>query len=135
MGLRDRLGLRRPTEESSPGDAGGDSGGEGGDPVDFRPRTDGRYLCQDVGGVALRFSGSSVQETSGLAPASSAAPGPDRPATGEYTSSGRFVVQRRFGRPVVYTVLAAGPDGFSARRTDTNPDGDLAQLEFTFQPD
>ena len=129
MGLLDRLrGGRIDDGGGALGDGGVDPSGAPGDdgvpePIDFRPRFDGAY--RPVGptdGVGrLTFSRTSVTE-SGAAGAS----------TGDYTSSGRFVVQRPFGRPVVYTVLAVAPDGFTARRTDTAIP-QTTRVEFLFE--
>jgi hypothetical protein len=127
MSLRDRF-------RSHGGPQGEDDSGPVGeappDPMNFRPRFDGGY----VGGghpdgtvIVLRFTQSSVSEVIDGADG-------DGAAGGEYTPSGRFVVQRRFARPIVYSVLAITDDSFEARRTDTNPGGGTTELAFTFRP-
>lgn len=122
MSLRDRFRSHRGSDGGDEQPIGAD-GDQLADPIDFRPRFDGGYA--DDTGVVLRFSPSTVQEV---------ADGVDGPASGEYTPSGRFVVQRRFARPIVYTVLSMSDDGFSARRTDTNAGGAATEVAFRFQP-
>jgi hypothetical protein len=131
MGLRDRFRPRRPeadAEDAAATDrpAAGPVGD--GDPIDFRPRLDGPYRDGTGHGLSLRFTPSTVQESGG----EDSHDVGEGPATGEYTASGRFVVQRRFGRPVVYTVLMLTDDGFVARRTDTRTDGESAEVTFRF---
>ena len=46
-------------------------------------------------------------------------PGNPDPIVGQYTGAGRFVVQRRFERPVVFTALDADETGLTARITAT----------------
>ena len=123
MSLRDRFRSLGGSQED--GGAGPDGDGPP-EPIDFRPRFDGGYA--DGTGIVLRFTPSHVSEIA------DGADGPQGAAGGEYTPSGRFVVQRRFARPIVYAVLAAGTDGFAARRTDTNPGGGTAEVAFTFRP-
>ena len=146
MSLRDRLRSLRPGGSEDEQEIVPD-GEAPPDPIDFRPRFDGSY--RHAGGgpdgangeehgaavvgpridLTLRFSHGSVTET---------ADGPgateDGAAVGEYTSSGRFVVQRRFGRPIVYTILEIADEGFTARRTDTNPGGTATEPTFRFEP-
>lgn len=141
MSLRDRLRRRQPgsgqDSESSPADvgdadaAGAVSGVARDDVTDFEPRSEGDYHCADRG-LYLRFARPAVTETSEQADGAH----PD-PARGEFTSSGRFVVQRRFGRPVVYTVLETGVGMLLVRRTDTAVPGAAGteELWFTFEPD
>ncbi len=137
MSLRDRLRRRQPgsdqDSESSPADA--DDAGPAGvvagvardDVTDFEPRSEGDYHCADRG-LYLRFARPAVTETDDAHP---------DPARGEFTASGRFVVQRRFGRPVVYTVLETGVGMLLVRRTDTAVPGEAGteELWFTFEPD
>lgn len=108
------------------------------DVVDFDPRSDGDYHCADRG-LYLRFARPAVTETCSTGTPDREGSGADsrEPARGEFTASGRFIVQRRFGRPVVYTVLAVRAGSMLVRRTDTavtGPSG-TAELEFTFEPD
>lgn len=143
MSLRDKLRVLRPgtapagpadpdvsgtsaPSESNPGASGRASAPTPArnDVTDFSPRSDGDYRCPDPA-VVLRFARPAVTESTA---------GADEPAVGEFTSSGRWVVQRRFGRPVVYTVLETGSGSFTARRTDTATAA-TAELIFTFEPD
>jgi hypothetical protein len=136
MSLRDRLRRR--------GDGGDEDGGDGrpdapeasepataasarDDITDFDPHSDGDYRCTERG-LLLRFARPVVLETD--------AEHAD-PARGEFTQSGRFVVQRPFDRPIVYTVLDYRPGVMVVRRTDTSvtdTDG-TTELEFVFEPD
>lgn len=158
MSLRDRLRRREPAVPGGPaptadgapateptGDTGDTdpTGATAAVPVralaredvtDFDPRSDGDYHCVERG-LYLRFARPAVTETSERADDAH----PD-PARGEFTQSGRFVVQRRFGRPVVYTVLERRPGLLTVRRTDTSVTGSdgtdgTAELQFTFEPD
>ena len=99
------------------------------DVTDFDPRSDGDYHCAERG-LYLRFARPAVTETPAV---------PDTPAgevaRGEFTSSGRFVVHRPFGRPGVDTVLEDRPGSMTVRRTDTAVTGSTAELAFTFEPD
>ena len=110
----------------------------------FVPRTDGSY----VGGTAdgrfryLRFGlNGKVQLASGPATAAEARSllgrdNPD-PIIGPYTAAGRFSVQQRFERPVVFTVLAIGdPEcrSFTARVTTSGPAG-TGEYGYVFEPD
>jgi hypothetical protein len=143
VSLRDKLRVLRPgtapagladpdvsgtpaPSESNPGAPGRGSAPTPArnDVTDFSPRSDGDYRCPDPA-VVLRCARPAVTESTA---------GADEPAVGEFTSSGRWVVQRRFGRPVVYTVLETGPESFTARRTDTATAA-TAELIFTFEPD
>jgi hypothetical protein len=56
------------------------------------------------------------------------------PTVGQYTGAGRFVVQRRFERPIVFTVLAADDDGITVRITATDV-AQTGQFRYTFNPD
>ncbi|MTD13263.1 hypothetical protein GIS00_04785 [Nakamurella sp. YIM 132087] len=108
----------------------------------FRPRMDGSYVAPS--GERLRFVSWSRVE---LVPADGSAP-----ATGEYTGAGRFTVQARFERPVIFAVAEpdpgpeteAGtgtpgvadlppPDHFVARRTDGR-DRSTADVRYDFRP-
>lgn len=104
---------------------------------EFAPRQDGDYHCAHRG-LYLRFARPVVTETDAEVA---------EPARGEFTTSGRFAVQRMFYRPIVYTVLDDAPtrdagatDGAAndvalvVRRTDTQT-GTAERLEFTFEPD
>ena len=97
------------------------------DVTDFDPRSDGEYHCA-ARGLYLRFARPAVMESDDAHA---------DPARGEFTQSGRFVVQRRFGRAVVYTVLERRPGQLTVRRTDTSVTGGggTAELRFTFEPD
>lgn len=129
MSLRDRLRLRSTPARDV---AAGDASSADVDVSDFAPRPDGDYHCADRG-LYLRFARPAVTET-------------DRAhedvARGEFTSAGRFVVQRPFARPVVYTVLRGGSGGenpgydtaLAVRRTDTGS-GTSELLDFAFEPD
>jgi hypothetical protein len=139
VSLRDKLRALRPAGPAAPSDPAdpddvaaaapavtGTSGTASprDDVTDFSPRSDGDYHCAEPA-VFLRFARPAVTESTADT---------DEPAVGDFTSSGRWVVQRRFGRPVVYTVLEMRADSFTARRTDTATAG-TAELLFTFEPD
>jgi hypothetical protein len=106
--------------------------------TEFAPRQDGDYHCAERG-LYLRFARPIVTETATGTAASSTGP-----ARGEFTTSGRFTVQRPFGRPIVYTVLDDGVGGTSrvrgndaalvVRRTDTGT-REAERLDFVFEPD
>jgi hypothetical protein len=106
--------------------------------TEFAPRQDGDYHCAERG-LYLRFARPIVTETATGTAASSTGP-----ARGEFTTSGRFTVQRPFGRPIVYTVLGDGGGGTArlrgneaalvVRRTDTGT-REAERLEFVFEPD
>jgi hypothetical protein len=106
--------------------------------TEFAPRQDGDYHCAERG-LYLRFARPIVTETATGTAASSTGP-----ARGEFTTSGRFTVQRPFGRPIVYTVLDDGGGGTArlrgndaalvVRRTDTGT-REAERLEFVFEPD
>jgi hypothetical protein len=143
VGLRDKLRALRPAGstpptgpaepddvDAAPAEAPAAVTGSSGaasprdDVTDFSPRSDGDYHSTEPA-VFLRFARPAVTESTARA---------DEPAVGEFTSSGRWVVQRRFGRPVVYTVLEVRGESFTARRTDTAT-ASTAELLFTFEPD
>lgn len=90
----------------------------------FAPRTDGDYV---VGSYILRFARPVVTETD-----------PEQAALGrgEFTDGGRFIIERPFARPVVYTVLAVDGEGapLRLRRTDTDS-RESAEWDITFAPD
>ncbi len=132
MSLRDLL--RRPG--AGDGGADGGAGAARDDVTDFDPRSDGDYHCTPRS-LFLRFARPAVTETSAATDAEPADLAPPEPARGEFTQSGRFVVQRPFGRAVVYTVLEYREDFMLVRRTDTSVTGPTgtAELEFTFEPD
>lgn len=121
MSLRDRL--RRPgaTDRTSHDVAPGRTYAE---ITDFTPRQDGDYHCVELG-CFLRFARPAVTETM---------PSTAGVARGEFTTAGRFTVQRPLSRPVVYTVLAFDAVSITARRTDTAT-GTSAEYEFVFEPD
>lgn len=127
MGLRDALRSLRGSEHSKPTNAATEAP-DLPDITDFRPRSDGRYEAA-IDPVstnqlsALRFSGSRVSETT-------AAGAP----SGEYTPSGRFSINARFERPIIYTVLSADAESFTARRTDAGT-GQVAELRYCFVAD
>ncbi|MEO7126673.1 MAG: hypothetical protein ABI382_00090 [Nakamurella sp.] len=103
---------------------------------EFAPRQDGDYYCADRG-LHLRFARPVVTESDTAE---------IEPARGEFTTSGRFAVQRRFSRPIVYTVLSntsvgggtarlRGDDAvLTVRRTDTETRS-AERLEFAFEAD
>jgi hypothetical protein len=112
--------------------------------TEFAPRQDGDYHCAERG-LYLRFARPIVTETAPhTATGTAASSTGNHPARGEFTTSGRFTVQRPFGRPIVYTVLDDGSGGTSrppgndatlvVRRTDTGA-GEAERLEFAFEPD
>ena len=81
----------------------------------FVPRTDGTYTggAPDGRFRYLRFGlNGKVHLAAGASSAAAARSllGPDNPdpIVGLYTAAGRFSVQQRFERPVVFTVLAIG---------------------------
>lgn len=133
MGLRDRLrGLRGVEEGSTDYDVSSDAGDAAAVPAaaeldEFTPRQDGDYCCAERG-LNLRFSRPTVTET---------AAGHDEPALGEFPNTGRFAVQRRFERPIVFTVLEpSATDGSElvVRRTDTET-RESAAVRYRFEPD
>jgi hypothetical protein len=112
--------------------------------TEFAPRQDGDYHCAERG-LYLRFARPIVTETATHTAIGTAAGSTgNHPARGEFTTSGRFTVQRPFGRPIVYTVLGDGAGGTSrsrgndailaVRRTDTETRA-AERLEFVFEPD
>jgi hypothetical protein len=144
MSLRDRWRSRRADDlggDGAPSAGRGDGGARAdlfgaAELSEFGPRQDGDYRCTSAG-LFLRFARPIVTETTVPETAGAA----DYPATGEFTTSGRFTVQRPFGRPIVYTVLGDDADGPAAydemlvvRRTDTGT-RTTDRLEFTFEPD
>lgn len=110
--------------------------------TEFAPRQDGEYHCAERG-LHLRFARPAVTESDTTEAEA---------ARGEFTTSGRFSVQRRFGRPIVYTVLSnamprnARPGNavpgdtaeydvtLTVRRTNTETRA-AERLEFTFEAD
>lgn len=157
MSLRDRLrSMRSGAVDEYDGMPGKGSGAAesaslasgGTELAEFAPRQDGDYHCASAG-LFLRFARPVVTETvvtetataeTAAADTAAGKPTADAPASGEFTTSGRFTVQRPFGRPIVYTVLAAidAPaayrEGITVRRTDTGTRA-TDRLEFTFEPD
>ncbi len=136
MGILDSLRGRRSRDDD---DAGGRPGSEIGlddpsepDRLDFRPRSDGIYLCDPL---ALQFTGPRVREAVGAADPEGARAALSKPEvrSGEYTSSGRFSVSAPFEMLVTYTVIDVDDDSFVARRTDA---GDRSTMErhFRFSP-
>lgn len=124
MGLRDALRSLRGGDESVPADGSPEIS----EITDFRPRTGGRYEAEVDAASAdppltLRFSGSRVSESTTAGEAG-----------GEYTPSGRFSVHPRFERPIIYTVLSADAESFTARRTDAGT-GQVAELRYRFVAD
>lgn len=136
MSLRDRLRARSSgaavTNPAEYDDVPADPLSGNSDVTEFAPRPDGDYHCAERG-LYLRFARPAVTETDAERP---------EPARGEFTAAGRFVVQRPFGRPVVYTVLGNGDAPYdprrntvlTLRRTDTGT-GAAERLDFTFEPD
>lgn len=102
--------------------------------TEFAPRQDGDYRCAERG-LYLRFARPIVTETA-TETAANTDGGHTEPARGEFTTSGRFTVQRPFGRPIVYTVLdGSGHDAaLVVRRTDTAT-RQAERLEFAFESD
>jgi hypothetical protein len=111
----------------------------------FRPRTDGVYTDQ-AGVEFLRFLPNRrvllLTDPATLDASSSQLSGAP---SGEYTGGGRFAVQARFERPVVFAVPEPDvapetpvPPGqleeFAARRTDTRPGGDSTTVTYRFRP-
>ncbi len=132
MGLRDRLRGKRTdghgAESSVDGyDAAAGPGLSGTvELTEFAPRQDGDYRCAERD-LYLRFARPIVTETTGA---------DTSPARGEFTTAGRFTVQRPFGRPIVYTVLHDGENDAAlvVRRTDAAT-REAERLEFVFEPD
>lgn len=129
MSLRDRLRGRSaaPQDVAHDGMSGDPPSGDV-DVSDFAPRPDGDYHNAERG-LILRFARPAVTETD--------AEHGDA-AHGEFTAAGRFVVQRPFGRAVVYTVLGGERSAYdvvlTVRRTDTGT-GTSERLDFAFEPD
>ncbi len=97
-------------------------GGEDNDSEWFRPRQNGFYRGGPDTLRYLRFraTGKVYLAASDIDPNSDAlGPGNPDPIVGQYTGAGRFVVQRRFERPVVFTALDADETGLTARITAT----------------
>lgn len=93
--------------------------------AEFTPRQDGEYACAERG-LILRFTHTTVVETDAAEA---------EPAVGDFMGGARFSVQRRFGRPIVFTVLEPGHDGaLVLRRTDTAT-RQAERLAYTFAPD
>lgn len=122
MGLRDALkSLRRePAETEEPA-------GEDVVSTPFRPRTDGFFVGTPADGAQapvryLRFTitgkvseiAEVADEEQAFALLSQVGGEINR---GDYTPVGSFLVQRRFERPVIYTVLESGENEFTARCT------------------
>lgn len=129
MSLRDRLRTRSAVPRDSADDvAAGESALGDVDVTDFEPRPDGDYHNAERG-LYLRFARPAVTETDATH---------EELGYGEFTPAGRFVVQRPFARPVVYTVLSSGSPDYdqvlAVRRTDTGS-GATERLEFSFEPD
>ena len=103
---------------------------EAAEPIEFTPRTDGRYRGPSPDGMEwIRFA-----EAAALVGLDAGGPA----ASGEYSDSGRFTVIRQFQRPIVFTVLLMELDedgrlaAFRARRTDTAPGAQVAEVEYRF---
>jgi hypothetical protein len=114
----------------------------------FRPRTDGVYLADPPPGDGpefLRFLPNRrvllLTDPETLGDGSSQLAGAP---VGEFTGGGRFRVQARFERPVVFAVAEPDPDAqpatgeqldsFDARRTDTRPGGGTSAVTYRFRP-
>ena len=110
----------------------------------FVPRSDGTYLggAPDGRFRYLRFGiNGKVHLAAGPETAAEARAllGPDNgdPIVGPYTPAGRFTVQQRFERPIVFTVLAIGdPEcrSFTARVTTSGPAA-TGEYGYTFEAD
>lgn len=92
--------------------------------AEFAPRQDGEYTCADRG-LILRFTHATVVETDATEA---------EPAVGDFTNGARFSVQRRFGRPIVFTVLETASGALVLRRTDTAT-RQAERLDYLFTPD
>ena len=124
MGLRDAFRSMRRDDGEPEEDLGR---AEEADATWFRPRTDGWYggVPEQGEGVArqLRFTAfGTVVEGVGLADedvwgtVNGGAPELNR---GDWTGVGSFLVQRRFERATIYTVLEFAEEAFRVRCTDT----------------
>jgi hypothetical protein len=134
MGLRDALRSLRgnPGEDETEEEAASSDVPE---PTLLSPRSDGIYEGgpdpDGDGALFLQFGGGKVREI--VAPDAAAARTTGAPRVGEYGAAGRFMVQERFERPVIFTVLDSDADGFTARRTNSAT-GNTSELRYTFVP-
>ena len=136
MSLKDSFRALRRSEPEPEEDA---ATSDVADPMAFSPRSDGLYdggeSPDEAGsGLYLKFVGRKVSEAVGPTSVGDAqAAFATADAVGDFTPAGRFTVQARFERPVIYTVLATSDRGFTARRTDTAV-GSSHEIEYVFVP-
>lgn len=140
MGLRDTLRSLMHPEDTSEQDIGAIAS-EGADLEEFKPRTNGTYVSTGGDGVPsyLRFHlNGKVYFAAGPADAAQARPLLDRdnrdPIVGPYTPAGRFALEQRFERPIVFSVQAVDDDGFTTRVTSTRH-ATSGEFRYTFEPD
>jgi hypothetical protein len=105
----------------------------------FRPRFDGTYAGGPDGFEFLRFHPNGrVYLAPRAADAADAreklGPGNPDPIVGQFTGAGRFVVQQRFERPIVFTALEADDDGIAVRITVTQA-AQTGHFRYRFVPD
>jgi hypothetical protein len=105
----------------------------------FKPLQTGIYTGGPDGFAALRFYPTGkvflAQQAADEADArTQLGPGNSDPAMGQFTGAGRFVVQRRFERPIVFTVLEADDTGLTVRLTATEA-ARTGRFRYTFVPD
>lgn len=112
-------------------------GGEDNDSDWFVPRQNGVYQGGPDALRYLRFHPTGkVYLAAAGADLAGGALGPRNPdpTVGQYTGAGRFVVQRTFERPIVFTALSADDAGFTARVTSTGA-GETGEYRYDFRVD
>ena len=142
MGLRDALrSLRSGGDDDKPSSEANINSlsAEAEDSDWFRPKQAGTYIGGPEHARYLRFHVTGrVYVAGGTADAPSARPllGPENadPTVGQYTGAGRFVVQRKFERPMVFTVLNADDAGLTVRLTATGV-AQTGEHRYEFEPD
>ncbi len=141
MGLRDAFRTLRGAGRADPLEEEASAASEP-EPDWFIPRYDGLYdggadpTAPGANTILRFFPGGRVFEATVDPSSPLPSPGPHEqdPRGGEYTAAGRFTVQRRFERAVVYTVIEVQPDGFTTRRI-TSADRGTAEHTYLFRPD
>ncbi len=142
MGLRDLFKSRTGGAAEEPAAAVDDAvptfGGGDDSPDAFTPRQNGIYQGGPPDHRFLRFHVTGKVYLAGGDDLAAArpllGPGNSDPTVGQYTPAGRFVVVRRFERPVVFTVLAADDTGFTVRLTATDA-AQTGEYRYDFVPD
>ncbi len=142
MGIRDALhSLRSGKVEDLEGGTDSSVKSAVPEPDDFKPRQDGTYVGgpDDGSHRYLRFFATGkVYQAGGGATVEQAQPllgrdNPD-PIVGQYTGVGKFTVQQRFERPIIYTVLEVDDSGFLVRLTASGS-RHTGEYRYEFVPD